>query len=61
MHAALELLGNEAHRRSDDDELLPVEAALVDVAQAAPDLGRFAQRLVKILEMEDGGAVVARR
>ncbi len=59
-HAALEFLGDEADRRGDDDELLPVEAALVDVAQAAPDLGRLAQRLVKILEVEDGGAAVGR-
>ena len=34
--------------------LLLVEAVLVDVAQAAPDLRRFAQRLVEILEVEDG-------
>ena len=31
-----------------------VEATLVEVAQAAPDLRRFAQRLVKVLEVEDG-------
>ena len=34
------------------------QTALVKVAQAAPDLGGFAQRLVEVLEVEDGGAVV---
>lgn len=31
---------------------------IVEIAEAASDLGRFAQRLVKILEVEDGGLVV---
>ena len=35
-----------------------VEAAFVDIAQAAADFGRFAQRLVKILQMEDAGVGV---
>ena len=61
MQAALDFLRNEAHRRRDDDELPLVEAALVDVAQAAPDLGGFAQRLVKILQVEDGRGRGGRR
>ena len=56
--APFHFLRNEPHRRTDDDELAVAVTALVDVAQAAPDLGRFPQWLVEILEVEDGGAFV---
>ena len=35
-----------------------VEAAFIDIAQTAPDFGGIAQRLVKILQVKDGGAFV---
>ena len=35
-----------------------VAAAFVEIPQAASDLGGFAQGLVKILEVKDGGALV---
>src|ERR1019366_4310248 len=54
--AALDLFRNGAHRRTDDDELTLIATALVEIAQAAPDFRRFAQGLVKVLQVEDGGA-----
>ena len=38
---------------ADDDELPAVDAALVEVAQPAADLGRVADRLVEVLEEEE--------
>ena len=58
MRAALDFLGNGADRRADDHELALVAAAFIEVPKRASDLGGFAQRLVKILEVKDGGALV---
>src|SRR5450755_417747 len=57
--AALDLFRDGADGRTDDDELTPVEATFVQIAEATPDLGRIAQGLVKILEVEDGGIFVS--
>src|ERR1700687_585813 len=54
----LDFFRNESNRRGDDDELLAVETALMEISQAASDFGGFPQRLVKVLELEDSGAVV---
>ena len=56
--ASLDFLRNESHRRGDDDELPLVQTALIDVSQAASGLGGFPQRVMKILEVEDGGVLV---
>ena len=48
--------GRKRTAERDDDELAPVEAALVDVAQAAADLRGIAQGIVEVLEVEDGRA-----
>ena len=57
-HASLDFLGDKTNGRGDDDEFVLVEAMLVDVPKTAADFGRFAQRLVEILEMEDAGSLV---
>ena len=50
---SLDLFRNGSHRRSDDDELLAVEAEVVEVAQTAANGSGILQWLVKILEVED--------
>ena len=54
----LDFLRNESDRRGDDDELSLVETTLVNVSKATSDLRRFPQRLVEVLEVEDGGAMM---
>jgi hypothetical protein len=50
---ALDLLGNESHRRADYDELPLIDAGVIEVPQPAPDRGRFPQRVVEVLQVED--------
>jgi hypothetical protein len=47
--AAVQFLRDGAHRRADHDELPLIQTVRVQVAQAAANLSRIAQRLVKIL------------
>ena len=57
-HAAFQFLGDESHGRTDHDELSLIEQVFIHVAQPPPDLRRFAQRLVKILQVENASAFV---
>src|SRR5262249_19728637 len=54
----LDLLGNDLDGRADEDELAAVEAGFVEIAHAAADLGRIAQRLVEISQHEERRPVV---
>lgn len=54
--AAVELLRDEANGGADDDELPAIAAGFVNIAQAPADGGGVAQRIVKVLQVEDGGA-----
>ena len=57
-HAALDFFGNVPDRGTDDDELPLIAAIFIDVAQAAPDLRKLAQRVVEVFQVEDAGALV---
>src|SRR5215831_11519916 len=57
-NAALDLLRNVLHGRSDHDELAPVERPFVDIAQAAARFGGLAKWLVKVLQLKNRGGVV---
>ncbi len=56
-HIAIQFLGHESNRRAYDHELLLVEAQLVQIAKPAAHLGRFPQRLVEVLQMENRGVL----
>src|ERR1035438_6714195 len=58
--AALHFLWNKPHRGGDHHELAAVETGVIHVTQAPPDLRRLAQRLMKILQVEDGLVPVRR-
>src|SRR5262249_33985309 len=57
-HAALDFLGNVVHGRADDNELVAPGAVLIDIPKPAAGLRGLPQRFVKILQVENAGAVV---